>query len=294
MIRQRLRDRLKGARAAVSSTKRTVRYAAALAALIACMGYAVSDGGERRAVDTAHAQAPSIRNRSDKRFIKRFKERVRRQALAHPGALFLEGPADGARIALTFDDGPDAKYTPIVLSILRKHGVKATFFMRGRRVRRHPDLVRAVDRAGHAIGIHSLTHTAIDALPASEAYEREVRFMGDVFAALVGHRPAIYRPPYGLVSDEQIAYFAARGVRTVIWSVDSNDWDTRMLSAQGIARTVLRYAHPGAIVLMHDACNERCFTHRALETIIITLKKRGYSFCTVPELIGGAHRPAQN
>jgi peptidoglycan/xylan/chitin deacetylase (PgdA/CDA1 family) len=212
------------------------------------------------------------------------------------------GCREGDEIALTFDDGPDAAYTPQIIEILQTHGARATFFDEGEEVRAHPEIVTSEIDAGMAVGSHSYSHSAD--LPAMSRSD----FGADLQraqAALVnagGITPALYRAPYGHTSATMLAALRAAGYESIGWDLDSTDWKNSS-SVDDIVAAVLDGAHPGAIVLMHDGGlgggdPDRSKTIAALPRILDGLHDRGYVTVTVPEITGmpmaqgGERRPA--
>jgi peptidoglycan/xylan/chitin deacetylase (PgdA/CDA1 family) len=185
-------------------------------------------------------------------------------------------------IALTFDDGPWPRYTQEVLQVLASRNVKATFFMVGQEVQRRPDLVREAHDAGHVIGNHSWGHTRKPRSPADEIVRTDA-----AIKKAIGVESTLFRPPYGDMKNGMAARARREGQCVVIWSADSSDW--KRATAHSIAERVLRQARPGGIALMHDGGGDRGSTVAALPRIIDTLRKRGYRFVTVPELLALRH-----
>lgn len=153
-------------------------------------------------------------------------------------------------VGLTFDDGPDPKYTPNVLAILERFGVTATFFCVGVNLAAHPDLARSVVAAGHGLGNHSLTHRELDLLDAVDVrseidgWQREADSLGIPPATL-------FRPPKGFTSQTVIAASEAAGCHTVFWEACVEDFIKERDIEDGIARLLDRI-EPGSIVLAHD------------------------------------------
>jgi len=185
-------------------------------------------------------------------------------------------------IALTFDDGPDPLYTPQVLAVLARYDAPATFFVLGRHVDAHPDLVRRIVAAGHAVGSHSYSHAIFRwAGPAEIAAEVDRTDAALLRAA--GIRTRLFRHPGGMQGLFLPFRTAARGWQVVVWSVDPRDYADS--SASAIARRVLAEAHPGAIVLLHDGSPDgdesRAQTVAALPMILEGLRDRGYRFVRI-------------
>lgn len=178
------------------------------------------------------------------------------------------------RIALTFDDGPDV-YTPQILEVLKAYGVRATFFVMGRKAAAHPELIRAELAAGHIVENHSWDHPHLADLGQNGILQQLVRTQAAITAA-GAPRPRLFRPPYGSLNARVEAVAHALKLQIVLWSLDTNDWRGR--NANEIAASVIDQAVPGAVVLMHDGVPNSAATVQALPVIIQGLRSRG--FCT--------------
>ncbi|WP_110932747.1 polysaccharide deacetylase family protein [Paenibacillus bouchesdurhonensis] len=189
------------------------------------------------------------------------------------------------QIALTFDDVPDPRFTPKVLDVLKKHGVKATFFVVGSRAKKHPELLRRIHREGHIVGNHSYSHPLFKKKSALE-FKNEIERTEKVIVKLIGYKPRFIRPPYGEINEEQLRWAKKQGYKIVNWNVDSLDW--KALSKEKVKHNVLSAVGPGSIVLQHagggDGSN-LTGTIEALPDIIRTLRNRGYHFVTIPDLL---------
>jgi peptidoglycan/xylan/chitin deacetylase (PgdA/CDA1 family) len=164
-------------------------------------------------------------------------------------APLVHTPPDERRIFLTFDDGPDPHWTPVVLDLLAAHGVGATFFVIGRDAQAHGVLLRRIANAGHEIGNHTWSHRHPWTLP-QHAARSEVREGAAAIADLVGRTPRYYRPPHGRLRRCMVEEAEDGGQRTVLWSASAVDWGP-LGYADGIAARLARTG-PGDIVLMHD------------------------------------------
>lgn len=184
-------------------------------------------------------------------------------------------------IALTFDDGPWPKSTAQVLNILKKNNVKATFFVVGRQVQSYPQLTKQVVAEGHAIANHSWSHQYH--AYSGPAAARELDSTANLVYKLTGVKTTLFRPPAGIMNNGLVASAHQKKYAVVMWSADSLDW--RYRSSSALVNSVLREAKPGGIVLMHDGGGDRSKTIQALPQLIAQLKKRGYNFVTVPQLM---------
>jgi peptidoglycan/xylan/chitin deacetylase (PgdA/CDA1 family) len=181
----------------------------------------------------------------------------------------------GSSVFLTFDDGPDPTWTPQVLDVLAKHGVKATFCMVGRYARANPGLVQRVVAEGHALCNHTENHAALDTLSA-DAVEAEIAAAQSSIQAAAGRAPGVFRIPYGRGSATVSAVAGTLGLSILGWNVDPSDY-ARPGTEQLVAR-VSQAVRPGAIVLLHDGGSDRSQTVAALDRLIPMLKDAGYSF----------------
>ena len=199
-----------------------------------------------------------------------------------------EGAGRGRDIALTFDDGP-GPYTPGVLDVLERLHVHATFFVIGKMLRYFsPSAVREI-RDGDVIGDHTETHPELAQLSAHEQYEQLFEQIARV-ELLDGPRPVLFRPPYGSFNATTMRELHKLHLLMVLWSVDTGDYLQPGVPA--IVQRALAGAHPGAIILMHDAGGTRTETIAALPTIIEDLRARGFRLVTVPQLLKDDPPPA--
>jgi cellulose synthase/poly-beta-1,6-N-acetylglucosamine synthase-like glycosyltransferase/peptidoglycan/xylan/chitin deacetylase (PgdA/CDA1 family) len=200
-----------------------------------------------------------------------------------------EAPA-GKRIALTFDDGPDPRWTPKVAATLRRLNAPATFFVVGSQVVRHPDVVRRLHRDGFELGNHTFTHADVAALPGWEQ-RLQLGLTDNTLAGTVGFRPRLFRPPYSSVpaaasqvQADALAEVARRGYDVVLADFDGEDW--RRSGVDEIVAAATPQGDRGGIVLLHDGGGDRSQTVRAVERLVPALRARGFELVTVSELAG--------
>lgn len=198
----------------------------------------------------------------------------------------LAGPGDKV-VALTFDDGPHPTYTPPILDILGRYGVRATFFQLGREAERHPDLVRRVVAEGHVVANHTWDHADLRALD-DETFAWQVDHTTQVLESISGQRQLCARPPYGRSDPGVTSRLAARALASVVWTSDSRDFEKPGVDA--IVDSALDGLQPGGIVLLHDGGGNRDQTIAALPTIIERIQAQGYRI--VPVCGPDAHAPA--
>jgi peptidoglycan/xylan/chitin deacetylase (PgdA/CDA1 family) len=192
-----------------------------------------------------------------------------------------EGGERGREVALTFDDGP-GPYTPGVLSVLERFHVHATFFEIGEMLRYFSaSTVRAL-QDGDVIGDHTETHPYMATLSAHQQHEELFEQIARIELA-GGPRPVLFRPPYGSYDATTMRELKKLHLLMVLWSVDTDDYLQPGVSV--IVERALAGAHPGAIILMHDAGGTRTQTIEALPSVIRGLRDRGYRLVTVPQLL---------
>ncbi|MFI6356211.1 polysaccharide deacetylase family protein [Streptomyces sp. NPDC050743] len=163
----------------------------------------------------------------------------------------LAGRGRPGHVALTFDDGPDPRSTPLFLRLLAERGVHATFFLLGAQAHRSPGLVREIAGAGHEIGIHGWLHRPL-LLRGPRATHDDFARARDTVASITGRAPTLFRPPYGVMSTA--AHLAARrlGLTPVLWTCWGEDWTARATPAS-VHRTVTRDLDGGGTILLHDS-----------------------------------------
>jgi peptidoglycan/xylan/chitin deacetylase (PgdA/CDA1 family) len=181
---------------------------------------------------------------------------------------------------LTFDDGPDPRWTPAVLDLLRRYRMRATFCLVGEHVVEHPELVRRIAADGDALCDHTWSHDeALADRPQATIRAEMGRTYDAIVAASGGNRPRYFRAPGGRWSPAVVAEARRLRLRPLGWSVDPADW--RRPPAVLITRRVLDGAVPGAIVLLHDGYGNRAATVAALRDILPALAARHLT-TTVP------------
>lgn len=200
-------------------------------------------------------------------------------------SFIFRGSSGKQQIALTFDDAPDTLYTPKVLDILKKHNVKATFFVIGKLAEQHPDVVKRIAREGHVLGNHTYNHAQLKKLSMDKFIE-DIEKSEAALSPLAGYAPRLIRPPYGAVTDEELAWLKEAGYLTVNWNVDPEDW--RGVSGEQVLKRSMEAANPGAIILMHCATGpdgNLQGTLDALPELIAGLQAKGYELVTLPQLL---------
>ncbi len=208
------------------------------------------------------------------------------------GAL-CQGPAGRNEVSLTFDDGPDPRCTPAILSALAAVGAQATFFFVGAAAAKHPDIVRAAAAAGHEVGTHLWNHDR-GTVNDDAAFEAELIRSKELLSDLACRPVQHLRFPYGDAGRQRLSSLARYGVTAVHWTVSGHD--TRARDGTEIVRRLAATVRPGAIVLLHDGIADEAGRHppyrpsrdataRVLPEILALLRNRGLRAVTVARLI---------
>jgi len=191
----------------------------------------------------------------------------------------LRGDPNRKEVALTFDDGPHPAYTPKLLDILDRYGVKATFFVVGMMARRYPKLVEEEAARGHVVGNHTYHHIDLTKV-SDEQIADEIQRCDVVLRRILGRQPRFFRPPGGDYNARVAQISQSIGHTMVLWTDDPADYAS---PGEGVIleRTLARVRN-GGIILMHDGIQQ---TIDVLPAIITYLKSRGYRFVTVDEML---------
>ena len=186
-------------------------------------------------------------------------------------------------VAITFDDGPSATFTPQILKLLREHHASATFFVIGSRIQRYPTLIREELKDGDEVANHSYSHELLVRVPASRV-ESELLQEQAAMVTVTGHEAAhLFRPPRGRFDKSILIASSKNNYKIILWSIDSRDWSNP--GTDRIVSKVLKDVKSGDILLFHDQGGNRSQTIAALSGIIPELARRGYKMVTVSELL---------
>ncbi len=209
---------------------------------------------------------------------------------AGPHGLAPLGGSPGRRIALTFDDGPSARWTPQIERVLERYRVPATFFVVGTQAAHYPDVLRSLYRNGFEIGDHTFTHADPATLSPWQA-NLQLGLTQSVVAGITGMRPRLFRPPYSsttaAVTSRQArtyARLARDGYVISLTNYDGEDWQRP--GVESIVRNAMPPAGRGGVVLLHDGGGNRGQTVAALDRLIPALERRGYRLVPLSDLAG--------
>jgi peptidoglycan/xylan/chitin deacetylase (PgdA/CDA1 family)/glycosyltransferase involved in cell wall biosynthesis len=213
---------------------------------------------------------------------------------SYPSAYVIErrGRGVGKQVVLTFDDGPDPRFTPRILDILRDKGARALFFVIGLNADLHPGLLERIVREGHEIGNHSFTHPDSSAI-SKQQFRLELNATERLFEARLGRRSLLFRPPYAEDVEpetpdqvEPLVVTSSRGYYTIGIGIDPGDW--RNPGVDQIVESTLDMARNGAghVVLLHDGGGDRSQTIAALPRVIDGLRSEGFAIVPISKLLG--------
>ena len=183
---------------------------------------------------------------------------------------------EAPRVALTFDDGPNARYTPLLLEGLRKRNIHATFFLLGENILKNKELLLRMQKDGHLIGCHTWSHVQLDKISPSSA-SREILKTNSLIYHITGTYPTCLRPPYGAWKKDLELPVT---MLPVFWDVDTLDWQSQ--NPENILDIVRKNVQDGSIILMHDSYDSSV---RAALAIADELTEKGYDFVTADQLL---------
>ncbi|MCC2684679.1 MAG: polysaccharide deacetylase family protein [Paenibacillaceae bacterium] len=196
---------------------------------------------------------------------------------------------DTGKVALTFDDGPHPTYTPLLLEVLKRNQVKATFFLLGSNVERYPDIVADIHREGHQIGIHNYFHISNWLLTPGMVAHGQVDATAKAIEQITGVRPTFYRPPWGILNLFDL--WRLRLYRIIFWSRMPRDWSSKIGKTKLESRLMGKVGD-GDIVLLHDSgetygadSDAPEYMLRALPPLIEKLRRQGIRCVRVDEMV---------
>lgn len=230
--------------------------------LLLLMGTVWSAGKEPEAVQTIGNKAARLV--AGEGMLRLMEQELMEQSQAHP------------EVALTFDDGPSPKYTPLLLDGLKERNVRATFFLLGKNVKENQELVQRMQAEGHLLGNHTYNHVQLNKIPETTARQEILKTNNEIYEA-TGKYPEYMRPPYGVWKKNMELCVE---MLPVFWDIDTLDWKSQNVDA--ILKAAGEEPEDGSIILMHD---EYQTSVEAALLIIDRLKEKGYEFVTVDELI---------
>jgi probable sporulation protein (polysaccharide deacetylase family) len=204
-----------------------------------------------------------------------------------PPAPIYRGHPDKTMVSFLINVAWGNEYLPSMLEVLDKHGVKATFFLEGRWAKENPALVKTIKEAGHEIGNHSYSHPDMARIT-TDQIRKQIGSTNDVIKEITGAAPVWFAPPSGSFRQDVITVADEFKMETVLWTVDTIDWQKPEPGV--LVERVLKKVHNGAMILMHPTDS----SSRSLETLIQSIKQKGYSFGSVSMLLDEERLPASN
>lgn len=186
-------------------------------------------------------------------------------------------------IYLTFDAGYENGYTPNILDTLKKHNVKAAFFIVGNYIEKEPALVKRMVEEGHIVGNHTYHHPDMSKISDMESFKKEIQSLEELYKSTTGQdMPKFYRPPQGKYNEENLKQANELGYKTVFWSLAYVDWYVKKqpTKEQAFSKLIPRI-HPGAIVLLHSTSKTNS---EILDELLCKWEEEGYTFKTLDEL----------
>ena len=230
--------------------------------LLLLMGTVWSAGKEPEAVQTIGNKAARLV--AGEGMLRLMEQELMEQSQAHP------------EVALTFDDGPSPKYTPLLLDGLKERNVRATFFLLGKNVKENQELVQRMQAEGHLLGNHTYNHVQLNKIPETTARQEILKTNNEIYEA-TGKYPEYMRPPYGAWKKNMELCVE---MLPVFWDIDTLDWKSQNVDA--ILKAAGEEPEDGSIILMHV---EYQTSVEAALLLVDRLKEKGYEFVTVDELI---------
>ncbi|MBA3827670.1 MAG: polysaccharide deacetylase family protein [Taibaiella sp.] len=183
-------------------------------------------------------------------------------------------------VALSFDDGPDDKYTPLILEILKKYNVPATFFCIGKHIKGNEQLIKRMHDEGHAIGNHSYTHNFWFDVYSTKSMLAEMKYTDDDIKAIIGQKPLLFRPPYGVTNPNLSKAIKIGGYSPIGWSIRS--MDTIAKNERKLLEGITEKINPGDIILLHDNIS---ITASILSSLIEKIQQRGYRIIRLDKML---------
>lgn len=198
---------------------------------------------------------------------------------------YFLGDTTKNKIYLTFDAGYENGNMPAILTALKKHKAKATFFVVGNFIETSPDLLKQIVADGHTVGNHTFHHPDMSSISTMDAFQKEINDLADLYKKTTGQQLVkFYRPPQGKYSTENLEMAKELGYKTFFWSLAYVDWyQNNQPSKEEAFSKLLKRIHPGAIVLLHSTSSTNA---AILDELLTKWEDMGYTFGTLGELCG--------
>ena len=211
--------------------------------------------------------------------------------LAQYDALYCKDPAE-KKLYITFDAGFENGNTEKILDALKKHGVKAVFFLVGNYFETQPDLVKRMVSEGHTVGNHTYSHPDMSAIADEASFQNELEKNARLYQELIGtEMPKLYRPPQGKFCENNLRMAQKLGYHTVFWSLAYVDWyENDQPTRDEAFQKLLPRVHPGAVVLLHSTSKTN---GEILDELLTEWEKQGYTFGDLRGELLGTSAPQQ-
>lgn len=187
--------------------------------------------------------------------------------------------AEPVGVYFTFDDGPDPDCTPRLLEMLDRYECKASFFVTGKQIEKHPDLVRAEHWAGHTIGSHGYSHRSFIAFKHLQVLN-DLNRSTDLIAGITGRSPSLFRPPYGRFGIPTLRVVRELGMKIILWSLSGGDY--RKTTPEILSARIIDRVKPGDIILLHDRGDHTQTMLSALSVVLSDLRSKGLEMLQLP------------
>ena len=200
---------------------------------------------------------------------------------------YYMGDSSEKNLYLTFDAGYENGYTAGILDVLKKHDVKAAFFLVGNYLKTSPELVKRMVSEGHTVGNHTYSHPDMSAISTEDAFREELSKLEDEYKSVTGKEMLkYYRPPQGKYSEANLKMAKDLGYRTIFWSLAYVDWyESDQPTKEEAFNKLIPRVHPGAIVLLHSTSKTNA---EILDELLTKWEKMGYKFKSITELPAAA------
>lgn len=206
------------------------------------------------------------------------------------GYCLVKGNSKTKKIALTFDDGP-TEVSKKIIKILDKYNAKATFFWVGERIKNNEEIIQLAKEKGHLIANHSWNHENGYTYSNQLLWESQVEKTCKEFSSYGINKAVYYRPPFGAITQDQIDFLASKNIKTVLWSISTEDWNPKENKEGQMFQIFKKQLHPGAIVLFHDYDYGNLDAKlKDLENILKYGISQGYQFVSITKLSFNEYR----
>ncbi|HPS62767.1 MAG TPA: polysaccharide deacetylase family protein [Bacteroidales bacterium] len=194
--------------------------------------------------------------------------------------VICRGTAGAREVAVTFDDGPSAGFTPGVLEVLARHGAKAAFFCTGQNLQKNRLLGERIAGEGHIIGNHSWSHSFRFDLFSFHRIQIELERTDEQVMAITGKRPLLFRPPFGVINPTLAKALSRDPRHTVCWNIRS--FDTLRRDPGKVTGRILRKLKPGSVILLHD---HTPYVQNHLDRLLDGIRDAGFAIVPLDKLI---------